>query len=114
MTNHDSSDGSWVILALAAIAVACAFVAPTKARAHDWYPMECCHGMDCAEVTTTAQVQLAGEALPSLVITTKHGTVVVPRNHPWRESKDGRMHACMRPGSEGQMRLICIFAPPSL
>jgi len=47
-------------------------------------------------------------------VTTKHGSVLVPADFPRRESKDHRMHACMLPGANGQMQLICIFMPPSM
>ena len=50
----------------------------------------------------------------AMIVTTKHGTVLVPANFPRRESKDHRMHACMMPGAGGQMQLICIFMPPSM
>ena len=50
----------------------------------------------------------------AMVVTTRHGTVLVPANFPRRESKDARMHACMMPGAGGQMQLICIFMPPSM
>jgi len=50
----------------------------------------------------------------SMVVTTMHGSVLVPANFPRRESKDHRMHACMRPGDGGTMRLICIFLPPAM
>jgi hypothetical protein len=50
----------------------------------------------------------------SMLVTTKHGSVLVPANFPRRESKDARMHACMRPGEGGAMRLICIFLPPAM
>jgi hypothetical protein len=50
----------------------------------------------------------------SMVVTTRHGSVLVPANFPRRESKDHRMHACMRPGEGGAMRLICIFLPPGM
>ena len=53
--------------------------------------------------------------LGAMLVTTRHGSVVVPANFPRRESKDNRMHACMRPGpSGGNMRLICIFMPPAI
>lgn len=104
-----------MVPALVIVAIVLAvWLRPREAKAHDWYPMECCHSMDCAVVTGTASVVLTGELLPSLVVTSKYGTVVVPRNHPWRESKDGQMHVCMRPSETGAMRLLCIFAPPSL
>jgi hypothetical protein len=33
---------------------------------------------------------------------------------PRRESKDHRMHVCMRPSSDGNMRIICVFLPPAI
>jgi hypothetical protein len=96
-------------------------LAATPAAAHDWYPLECCHEMDCAPVDraeivptpTTADAPGAASGPSAMVVTTKHGTVLVPANFPRRESKDHRMHACMLPGAGGQMQLICIFLPPS-
>lgn len=99
--------------------------AATPAAAHDWYPMECCSGMDCAPVEKVEILQAPAIAsfLPSpaqaspvggMLVTTKHGSVVVPANFPRRESKDSRMHACMRPDQSGGMRLICVFLPPAM
>jgi hypothetical protein len=83
------------------------------AASHDWYPMECCRGNDCAEVehATYDRAPDISNKLPILAVTTKHGTALVPENFPHRESSDGKMHACMRPGP-GDMRLICLFVPP--
>jgi hypothetical protein len=91
------------------------------AEAHDWYPMECCSGMDCAPVEKveilplqSAGIMGSNMSLPgTMMITTKHGTVIVPANFPRRESKDNQMHACMRAAPGGNMRLICLFIPPS-
>jgi hypothetical protein len=107
----------WLLAALLAAA--------TPVAAHDWYPMECCSGLDCAAVekveilTPPAMASMIGtpaqaNPLGSMVVTTKHGSVVVPANFPRRESKDHRMHACMRPGHGGTMRLICLFMPPAI
>ena len=60
-------------------------------------------------LSTPAQADTLG----GMLVTTKHGSVVVPANFPRRESKDNRMHACMRPNPGGGMRLICIFLPPA-
>lgn len=100
---------------------ALALAAP--AAAHDWYPHECCHGMDCAavekvEVLPGAEMATLGAISPqtgpsAMLVTTKHGTVFVPPDFPRRESKDNRMHACMRPTGDGGMKLLCIFMPPS-
>ena len=87
-----------------------------RARAHDWYPMECCHGMDCAPVENVGTISATalGNELPAMVVTTKHGTAVVPTTFPRRASKDGRMQACRRPGEGRAMRLICLFVPPTM
>ena len=77
--------------------------------AHDWYPIECCHGMDCAPVERIEMQEGA-----SLVVTSKHGTGVVPATMPRRESKDHRMHVCMRPASPSGVRIICVFLPPQI
>ena len=42
------------------------------------------------------------DALGAMLVTTRHGSVVVPGNFPRRESKDNQMHACMRPGQGGE------------
>ena len=113
---HDPIDWwNWAMIASLGLAVACALWL-TPAQAHDWYPKECCHDNDCAPVESlarTSTLALSSE-LPSTVVTTKHGSAVVPPNLPRRESKDHRMHACMNPGPMGKMQLICIFTPPTL
>lgn len=90
------------------------------------YDIECCSSMDCAPVDKVEIVpsqhamasMFASPAiaapLSNMVVTTKHGTVVVPANFKHRESKDGRMHACLRPMGGGVMRLICLYMPPSM
>lgn len=96
-------------------------VISTPAIAHDWYPIECCSGLDCAPVEKAeilrSSIYAGIAALPSqsagdLVVTSKHGSAVVPPDMPRRESKDNRMHVCMRPQSNGQMKVICVFLPP--
>ena len=81
--------------------------------AHDWYPMECCHGLDCAPVDKVEVLTpISANAPPTMVITTKFGSVMVPPDFPRRESLDNRMHACMRKGATGRIHLLCIFLPP--
>jgi hypothetical protein len=103
--------------------LAALLAAATPAAAHEWYPLECCHALDCAPVEKVEMLQgpamasMLGAAtstpIGSMLVTSKHGTVIVPANFPRRESKDSRMHVCMRP-SEGGMRLLCIFMPPAM
>ncbi|MGE0852445.1 MAG: hypothetical protein AB7O44_22940 [Hyphomicrobiaceae bacterium] len=98
----------------------------TPAAAHDWYPMECCSSLDCAPVekvemlpgpSIANMLSTPAHAAPigGMLVTTKHGSVVVPADFPRRESKDHRMHACIRPAPGGTgMRLLCIFFPPAI
>jgi hypothetical protein len=94
---------------VSALLLAIATSVATPASAHDWYPIECCHGMDCAPVDKVEMQEGT-----SLVVTSRHGTAVVPATMPRRESKDSRMHVCMRPSSSGGMRIICVFLPPQI
>ena len=84
------------------------------ARAHDWYPMECCHATDCAPVEKTAWLVPTSGAARQLIVTSKHGTAIVPQTLPVRESRDNRMHVCMRPSLYGGMGVICLFVPPAM
>jgi hypothetical protein len=85
----------------------------SPARAHDWYPHECCHGGDRAPVDNiTRIVTAASEA--GLILTSKLGTALLPPNFPVRESKDHRMHVCMRPSLYRGMGITCVFMPPNM
>jgi hypothetical protein len=53
-------------------------------------------------------------SLSKLVITTEHGTVLVPDDFPHRESHDGPWHACIRGTIFSPPELICLFEPPSM
>jgi len=94
---------------------------PGNVRAHDWYPKECCGGNDCAPATveqiqvTPALAQHLQTTLPTaMMITTKHGVVIVPSGFKARVSKDGRAHACIVKVGFGQSRLICLWLPPNI
>ncbi len=98
--------------------IACLVLAvlASMARAHDFYPIECCSGQDCApveKVEMVAGATFAGAlgfvpALPVMVVTTKHGTAAVPPNLMPKQSPDAQMHACVHLG-----KLICLFLPPT-
>lgn len=84
------------------------------ARAHGWYPKDCCHDNDCAPVESLVRLVPAGGGAPQLVVTSKHGKAIVPQDFPVRESKDGRMHVCMRHDPWGGMDVMCLFIPPGV
>jgi hypothetical protein len=79
------------------------------ARAHDWYPKECCSNDDCAPVESVSQLVPAGGGLPLLVVTSRFGRAIIPHDFPIRKSKDARMHICI-----SHVDLICFFVPPSM
>jgi hypothetical protein len=89
------------------LAILSPLIVATSAYAHDWYPWECCGGFDCAPVD-----HVKGRS-PNMIVTSKHGSVAVPATFPRRDSKDNRMHVCMRRESSG-MKLICLFIPPTM
>lgn len=90
-----------VVLGLFAIAVA---------SSHDWYPLECCSGMDCAPVEEASSSVLynAGTlSYQAATVRTRYGTAIVPADFKTRTSPDGQMHACIHNG-----KLLCLFMPP--
>jgi len=110
---------SWfLIFAFAGSLLALILTRPAGAQPHDmtdpghWYPIECCNALDCAPVDQVGHLASENGGLPHLIVRSKHGTVMVPATFPRRESKDGRMHVCMRPNDDnGGRRLICLFMP---
>jgi hypothetical protein len=55
-----------------------------------------------------------GGGTPQWIVTSKHGTAIVPLDFPARQSKDSRMHVCMRPDPLGVMDVMCLFMPPHM
>jgi hypothetical protein len=80
--------------------------------AHSWYPKECCNDNDCAPVVAFWRLMPTGSVPPQLVVTSRHGTAVVPFDFPVRVSKDGRMYVCMRQNEFGTWDVMCLFMPP--
>jgi len=101
------------IVGLSIIAVAI-FARLTPANAHGWYPKECCDDRDCAPVESVAQFLPVGGGLPQVIVTSKHGTAIVPQGFPVRQSKDGRMHVCIRQNEFGGWDVMCLFMPPHM
>lgn len=112
-----ASASDWLLIIGVMLLVLGMLFYPLFAKAHDWYPIECCSGMDCAPVDGVQYMQPidASSKLPRLVVTTKIGTTIVPADAKWRESKDGKMHACIKPHDKNPTtNFICIFAPPTM
>jgi hypothetical protein len=95
-----------------AVIASCGLLSPAKA--HDWYPHECCHGGDCAPVDNVTRIVMAASGQTGLILSSKLGTALLPPDFPMRESKDDRMHVCMRPSLYGGMGITCVFMPPGM
>lgn len=65
------------------------------------YPSDCCGGNDCAPIITMVR-------LPNgdMVVTTKHGTKVFPKDFPWRYFESSKSHACFSATTN-----YCLLAP---
>lgn len=117
MTNDQKKKAdAWFAFVLLVVLLFGAILFSIDARGHEWYPSECCSGMDCAPVESAQFTQpIEVGTLPQLVVTTRIGTTIIPKNAVWRESKDGKMHACIRPYDKNPLtNFICVFAPPSM
>ena len=82
------------------------------AKAHDRYPQECCHGKDCAPVEDMAWIVPLGASAPQLVVTSKHGTVIIPLAFLCGHRMTvACMSVCIGPLTDG-MVVACFFNPP--
>jgi hypothetical protein len=93
------------VVALALLMVA---ALPGPARSHSWYDPDCCSDHDCEPVSAVSFVASDPKSVPIMVVTTSLGTKPVTPSTKIRQSKDGRMHACIY-----QERLLCLYLPPS-
>ncbi len=87
-----------------------AIVMIQAAAAHDWYPRECCHDVDCAPVE---RVEMLADGV--LRLTSRVGTTDVPASFPRQPSPDDQMHICMvRYSHFDGMQPVCLFVPPAM
>jgi hypothetical protein len=117
---EDANPVTWCAVKLAAVALATALTIAPAVAVHDpskpdyEYPQECCLDQDCAPVVSWSFVAADPDGLPAMVIETIHGTAIVPHDFPRRDSKDHRMHACLKLfDTNPATRLICFFVPPT-
>lgn len=69
------------------------------ARAHSWFPLECCSGNDCQPIT---EWKTEGEWW---LIKTEHNFVKVHSSFPVRESLDNKRYLCAI-----GTKVYCIFS----
>jgi hypothetical protein len=73
----------------------------SSAAAHDWYDGWCCHNKDCAPA---GRVEYQNDG--SLVIWNHGQPIAVPKDFPFRPSRDQNWHICVMNG-----RIRCIYMP---
>lgn len=79
---------------------------------HSWYHHSCCSDQDCAEV-----IEREETGHGDLIVTSKHGTVLIPQTMERKPSQDGKEHVCMGSysgnlgGVENRMYPICYYVP---
>lgn len=95
---------SAVRLGVAALAIG--MLAGTGARAHSWYPIECCQGKDCMRVDRIEQTADGG-----MLMFAGSLQVRVPRGFTQRPSRDNDAHVCVRPNGDGSFAPRCVFIP---
>jgi hypothetical protein len=96
-------DRAWLVFpaSLALVLMVLALLIATRARAHSWYPSDCCSDRDCSP---------AGDGVVQEKADGLHvrGFGVLPYTDPRiRISRDLDEHVCTAPG-----RLICVFVRP--
>lgn len=85
----------------------------TGARAHDWYPWECCHAQDCAPMGEAMQEPLPKPAPGGWLL---DDGMLIPYSQA-RTSPDGKFHICRRNGERSgaliapDKRPVCFWAP---
>ena len=86
------------------------FSALPDAHAHEWYPIECCGGKDCAAADTVVRHD------DGSYLVTAHGmSVVIPEGYHWRPSPDGQVHVCVRHIGLGiGLMVVCAFRGPGV
>lgn len=105
----------WIVLVLAAAALLSAWLSP--ARAHSFYPYECCSDRDCWPMGATPDAREPDPVAVSGGWRLFDGAIV-----PYavvRPSPDGRFHVCRSGGAlDGALitpagRPACLWVPPT-
>jgi hypothetical protein len=95
-------------LVLSAVIAGLIAVQPS-AHAHNWYPLECCGGKDCAAADSVVQ-----RSDGSYLVTAHGMSLVVPEGYYWRPSPDGQVHVCVRHIGGIGLMIVCAFRGPGV
>lgn len=72
-------------------------------HSHEWYDPECCNDKDCSVVLDTQD-----DGHGNLIVTSKHGTVLIEPDFIRRPSKDDKDHVCMIV-SDNKFIVLCYY-----
>jgi hypothetical protein len=73
---------------------------------------DACVAIDlCAPFNSVAWLTPIGVSTPHLAISSRHGEAFVPKDFPVQESRDERMHVCLRYDPFGDLEVTCLFVP---
>jgi hypothetical protein len=78
----------------------------TPAKAHGWYPKECCHDHDCMPAD-----DIYTDARGNTIIIVGQRRVWVPPGLAVRSSPDHRIHVCFTDDVYGYQAPRCVFMP---
>jgi hypothetical protein len=93
-------------IALSAVAASLVLASPSI-HAHEWYPIECCSGRDCAAAELVVRRDDG-----SYLVTADGVSVVIPEGFHWRSSPDGQVHVCIRQVGGVGPTVVCAFRGP--
>jgi hypothetical protein len=94
-----------LVPALVALSVLAGFWL-TPAKAHSWYPRECCSDHDCMHAD-----KIGTDVSGNRIVIVGERKVWVPTGFPVRASPDGRIHICFTDDVYGSQMPRCVFMP---
>lgn len=86
---------------------------PRAASTPAWYPTDCAGSDYCAPVDHAFWAAPNDSRGAELMITSLHGTATVQRSFAVKDSRDDRMHVCMRFDPFGSLEVTCLLVPAS-
>jgi hypothetical protein len=98
---------------LLAVALALGITEPalSDTRLRSFYPNECVAIDQCAPVDGVTWLVQPDVSTTQRFVSSVHGRAFVPRNFPVRESKDERVHVCLRYDPFGSLEVTCLLVP---
>lgn len=82
----------------------CLVFGVARAKAHEWYPLECCSNHDCHEADKVTYKD------GHVFVNVGDDLVDVGKGVQWRQSPDGKYHICYVKTYQG-FHVYCFFVP---